>query len=215
MLANSLLGADLIEKEETEKVLERYAVVPSSFPSPMATIFPPPSPSLLTSPPPAFTRILRPFLPLRRARLPFASHPFPPSPPSPSPRLVPCRDGQNDQADFTNAFRSLSSVKAGRFQHQHCLSVKADDSDINSLPEQLVAALAGTENTPSGLTVEREASWLAWLGAYRVKLREEGMEEGKRTAMQDSVNPKFVPRQHLLQYAIEDAEKGDMTEVNR
>lgn len=30
-----------------------------------------------------------------------------------------------------------------------------------------------------------------------------------------SVSPKFVPRQHLLQYAIEAAEKGDMKEVNR
>jgi uncharacterized protein YdiU (UPF0061 family) len=28
------------------------------------------------------------------------------------------------------------------------------------------------------------------------------------------VSPKFVPRQHLLQYAIEAAEKGDMSEVN-
>lgn len=28
------------------------------------------------------------------------------------------------------------------------------------------------------------------------------------------MSPKFVPRQHLLQYAIEAAEKGDMSEVN-
>jgi hypothetical protein len=29
------------------------------------------------------------------------------------------------------------------------------------------------------------------------------------------VSPKFVPRQHLLQYAIEAAEAGDMAEVQR
>lgn len=28
------------------------------------------------------------------------------------------------------------------------------------------------------------------------------------------MSPKFVPRQHLLQYAIEAAERGDMSEVN-
>lgn len=37
----------------------------------------------------------------------------------------------------------------------------------------------------------------------------------ERKALQASVSPKFVPRQHLLQYAIEAAEKGDMTEVNK
>jgi uncharacterized protein YdiU (UPF0061 family) len=37
----------------------------------------------------------------------------------------------------------------------------------------------------------------------------------ERQALQMSVSPKFVPRQHLLQYAIEAAEKGDMKEVNR
>ena len=31
--------------------------------------------------------------------------------------------------------------------------------------------------------------------------------------MQNAVNPKFIPRQHLLQYAIEGAEKGDFSEV--
>lgn len=36
-----------------------------------------------------------------------------------------------------------------------------------------------------------------------------------RQALQASVSPKFVPRQHLLQYAIEAAEKGDMSEVNK
>jgi uncharacterized protein YdiU (UPF0061 family) len=37
----------------------------------------------------------------------------------------------------------------------------------------------------------------------------------ERQALQASVSPKFVPRQHLLQYAIEAAEKGDMSEVNK
>jgi len=36
----------------------------------------------------------------------------------------------------------------------------------------------------------------------------------ERQALQASVSPKFVPRQHLLQYAIEAAERGDMSEVN-
>lgn len=36
-----------------------------------------------------------------------------------------------------------------------------------------------------------------------------------RAAVQDSVNPKFIPRQHLLHYAIKGAEAGDSTELNK
>ncbi len=47
------------------------------------------------------------------------------------------------------------------------------------------------------------------------RLRSDAMDPEERRRMQDAVNPKFIPRQHLLQYAIEAAEAGDMTETNR
>ncbi len=46
-----------------------------------------------------------------------------------------------------------------------------------------------------------------------LRLRAEGRPDEERSAAQNAVNPKFVPRQHLLQYAVEGAEAGDSTEI--
>jgi len=32
-------------------------------------------------------------------------------------------------------------------------------------------------------------------------------------AVQNATNPKFIPRQHLLQYSIDAAEEGDFSEL--
>ena len=45
------------------------------------------------------------------------------------------------------------------------------------------------------------------------RLRSEGRDDAERQEVQNAVNPKFVPRQHLLQYAVEGAEAGDPSEL--
>ena len=72
----------------------------------------------------------------------------------------------------------------------------AAGADPEQLPPLLRAALdeAALQDNP-----ERVAAWLQWLAAWRVKLKEEGLEEAERQALQKSVNPKFIPRQHLMQ----------------
>ena len=62
---------------------------------------------------------------------------------------------------------------------------------------------------PKELSQEREASWKEWLQQYRTALKEEGLEEGERVQMQNSVNPCYIPRNHLLQEVIAEAEKGN------
>eukprot|EP00967_Tisochrysis_lutea_P148993 scaffold285514_cov17-Tisochrysis_lutea.AAC.1 len=47
------------------------------------------------------------------------------------------------------------------------------------------------------------------------RLRKEGVPDEERMAAQNAANPKFIPRQHLLQYAIDDAENGDFSELAR
>jgi uncharacterized protein YdiU (UPF0061 family) len=39
------------------------------------------------------------------------------------------------------------------------------------------------------------------------------MPEAERVALQQAASPKYVPRQHLLQYAIEAAEEGDFSKT--
>jgi uncharacterized protein YdiU (UPF0061 family) len=77
---------------------------------------------------------------------------------------------------------------------------------LAALPEPLLAALGG----PAALPQERQAAWLQWLAVYQAALRAEGVADAERQAGQDSANPKYIPRQHLMQLAIEAAEKGDM-----
>lgn len=100
-----------------------------------------------------------------------------------------------DKTDFTNTFRSLASVQP------------EDSSD--DLPGPLQEAV-GTELTP-----ERQQAWKLWLGQYKAALKAEGQSHEQRKQLQDSANPCYIPRNHLLQKAIEQAEAGDFSEVHR
>ena len=45
-------------------------------------------------------------------------------------------------------------------------------------------------------------------------MQKEGKSDAERQAAQQAVNPAYILRQHLLQYAIDAAEKGEYTELN-
>ena len=60
---------------------------------------------------------------------------------------------------------------------------------------------------PSDPTLRQ--SWGAWLREYGSRIRAEGRDDDERRAAQDAANPLYVPRNHLLQRAIEAAEKRD------
>jgi len=104
-----------------------------------------------------------------------------------------------DDADFTNTFRSLGRVS----------SSPADD-DIDGVPAALFKAAGGGDLKP-----ERRAAWAAAAAAYRAALQAEGRPDGERAAGQDAVNPAYVARNHVMQEAIAKAEEGDYSEVNR
>jgi hypothetical protein len=51
------------------------------------------------------------------------------------------------------------------------------------------------------------------LAAYQQQLQADGLPEAERTAVQRAASPKYIPRQHLLQWAIEAAEAGDFSKT--
>ena len=74
--------------------------------------------------------------------------------------------------------------------------------------------LAGPDRATRDVFVNREA-FDAWALRYRARLATENSDDPERAARMNRVNPKFVLRNHLAQSAIERAQQGDFSEVQR
>ena len=59
------------------------------------------------------------------------------------------------------------------------------------------------------------AAFDAWTARYDTRLRAEGSTDAERGARMRAVNPKYILRNHLAEIAIQRAEAGDYTEVQR
>eukprot|EP01032_Pedospumella_encystans_P011022 gene11022-12852_t len=94
---------------------------------------------------------------------------------------------QENHADFTLFFRTLSNLKTDTDEPDHDLR----DEFIN-----------------------REA-FDAWAVRYRARLRAENSDDAARKVAMDAVNPKYVLRNYLAQVAIEKAQNKDFTEIER
>lgn len=113
------------------------------------------------------------------------------------------------RADWTNSWRALSSVVGG------AAAAGAPP------PADLVAALARSPPVPAGGDRSAPASWddvpcgvkpaaQAWLESYRAALAAAGVaDDTSRATSQDAVNPAIVPRNYLLQAAIDAVVAGD------
>eukprot|EP00803_Ostreobium_quekettii_P004631 evm.model.scf_672.7 EVM.evm.TU.scf_672.7 scf_672:31562-38836(-) len=87
----------------------------------------------------------------------------------------------DDEADFTNTFRSLSSVDAQASSPDH-------------VPDEIWSAIGKKD-----LSDERKQAWRNFVRNYRKQLCEEGVAEEERVRLQNSANPVYIARQHLLQ----------------
>jgi uncharacterized protein YdiU (UPF0061 family) len=94
---------------------------------------------------------------------------------------------QENHADFTQFFRTLSNLKT--------------DTDE---PDQVLR----------DAFIDREA-FDAWAKRYRARLRAERSDDAARKVAMDAINPKYVLRNYLAQIAIEKAQNKDFTEVER
>lgn len=97
-----------------------------------------------------------------------------------------------ESADFTLTFRTLSELD---------LSHGDGDGDGDGDGEQ-IARLRALFDTPEAID--------AWLARWRERLRDAGVEEAERMIEMRGVNPLFIPRNHLVEQAIEAlAERDD------
>jgi len=92
-----------------------------------------------------------------------------------------------DRIDYTNLFRDLAELRLD------------DPAGDNALRDRFVD----------------RAGFDAWTADYRTRLRAEQSVDGARHAAMRAVNPRYVLRNYLAQQAIERAEQGDYSEVDR
>ena len=107
------------------------------------------------------------------------------------------------ETDLTIFFRNLCDLRVDSDQTR-----PGDDTVFLSL---LSPALYGTE-TLEGSLRER---WVAWSGRYAATLRQEGSKDEVRSRIMKQVNPKYVLRNYLAQNAINAAERGDLSIMER
>lgn len=67
----------------------------------------------------------------------------------------------------------------------------------------------GHEDLPEN----QQEDWKQWLKGYKAALKSDGQSSEQRIQQQNSANPCYIPRNHLLQKAIEKAENRDFSEV--
>ncbi|KAF8058303.1 selO [Scenedesmus sp. PABB004] len=184
-LANALFAAGLVRKEEAEAALEAYA-----------------------------DELVSTYNARMAAKLGLAG---------PDPLLAKelLRLMARSGADFTNTFRALAFVPTAAEEAPGDAAAAASGNEGGAgaaaartagLPARLVDALTGEALDADAALV---GDWAAWLGAWRARLAADGEADAPRMARQRAASPKFVPRQHLLQYAIEAAEAGDFSETAR
>ncbi|CAB3246115.1 unnamed protein product [Arctia plantaginis] len=97
---------------------------------------------------------------------------------------------QLKMADFTGTFRQLTEVNPQELLDKAVLETKW--------------ALSKFIDTPN---------WDKWVKKYQDRLKDENVSEEDRRARMIKVNPVYVPRNWILQEAINDAEKNDFEKV--
>jgi len=113
-----------------------------------------------------------------------------------------------DRCDFSITFRRL----AGFVSTESTASTDSTDSTVDAESAQSTGAAA---NDPvRDLFIDRPA-FDAWAAQYAARLRAEASDDTARAVRMNAVNPKLVLRNHLAQQAIERAEQGDFSEVQR
>ena len=108
----------------------------------------------------------------------------------------------HNRADFTLAFRQLAHAPGM----------------TPASPAQIAEDLGGTTDTSIkpfiDLFADREAAQ-AWLDRYHVRIAQQDGTDQARISGMLSVNPLYVLRNHIAQQAIEAAQRGDSTEIER
>ena len=91
--------------------------------------------------------------------------------------------------------------------------VDAHDADLDAAA--CLHALDEAFYSADGRQPEHQARVIEWLRRYRHCLRKQGIAGSARNERMRGANPKYVPRNYLAQLAIDAAERGDTSVLER
>ena len=111
------------------------------------------------------------------------------------------REAREGDRDLANGF--LNILDRGKNDFTRCFRGLSEIST------------AGDASPPIRDEITDVAAFDAWLITYRARLRSENLDQAERRAQMHAVNPKYVLRNHLVQIAIQQAQEGDPSEVDR
>ena len=122
---------------------------------------------------------------------------------------------QSDPATFAMLMRAGGVPDDGDHDHD---PVKAGAALVERQLKRWEEYDQMLQPSPEAQREANRLSWQPWLERDRARIARElaasggGSAQARAEAM-NRTNPKYVPRNHLAQRAIADAERGDMTEV--
>jgi uncharacterized protein YdiU (UPF0061 family) len=107
---------------------------------------------------------------------------------------------QLSETDMTLFYRGLADLSV---------------DDIASNDNTLLAPVFNAFYAPDSLSKSDKADIASWLRRYLERVQQDGTNDKLRKQKMNAVNPKFVLRNYLSQQAIDKAEQGDYSEVNK
>jgi uncharacterized protein YdiU (UPF0061 family) len=111
---------------------------------------------------------------------------------------------QTTETDMTIFFRRLADVPC---------QTAADDNDDHAA--NIIEPLRDAFYKPDELTGDVLTGLRDWLHQYQQRVRLEDRDDSSRAEAMRRVNPKYVLRNYLAQIAIDRAEQGDPSEIDK
>ncbi len=125
-----------------------------------------------------------------------------------------CYQGESDLALFYALEKLLSAVETDMTLFYRTLAQVENDLDLQS-DKHCLALFSPCYYNSDDLTPDYMNNFRQWLKNYCARINADGMAQKQRAEKMNRVNPKYVLRNHLAQQAIEAAEQGDFSELQK
>ncbi|MBW7903227.1 MAG: YdiU family protein [Rhodocyclaceae bacterium] len=124
--------------------------------------------------------------------------------------LIAADDGEDELTARLLGILTLTEVDTTRF-FRALMAVDPAHLPAAGLPAPLLAACYAPDALPAAF-VFRLRDWLA---AYAARINADGVSDAERRARMATANPRIIPRNYLLQLAIDAAAEGDVAPLSR